>query len=290
MVAMFLAPHIVYMFAGGGSPTWLEFFVAIAFGVAAAFAMWLRGVHRQVWRHTSLRDVVRIFQGVALTHLMSLPILILAKTLHDFPICLDLPAIPDLAGAADGGAPVGARAGDGRPDRHLPPRAALCAARAGCGTCGPCRRGAAGSTQGAVGSADPRHRHRRDVGPALGPRHRGRPGDGRHRPAGDAVRPLHRALRRAAVDRDRDAAGRPAHDGSSAGCLIRAQGDAAAHRRQGDAGADPPGRPAGPARSAVSTWRRWPSWSLARACSSRAAAARSAASWRASARRWGRRS
>jgi O-antigen biosynthesis protein WbqV len=48
--------------------------------------MWLRGVHRQVWSHTSLRDVVRICQAVALTHLMSLPILILAKTLQDFSI------------------------------------------------------------------------------------------------------------------------------------------------------------------------------------------------------------
>ena len=86
MVAMFIAPHIVFQFAGGAAPTWLEFFVAIAFGVTAAFAMWLRGVHRQVWRHTSLRDVVRIFQAVALTHVMSLPILILAKTLEDYPI------------------------------------------------------------------------------------------------------------------------------------------------------------------------------------------------------------
>jgi len=81
-----VARHIVIMFAGGAAPTWLEFFVAIAFGVTAAFAMWLRGVHRQVWRHTSLRDVVRIFQAVALTHLMSLPILILAKTLENYPI------------------------------------------------------------------------------------------------------------------------------------------------------------------------------------------------------------
>ena len=89
MVAMFVAPHIVFMFAGGAAPTWLEFFVAIAFGVTAAFAMWLRGVHRQVWRHTSLRDVVRIFQAVALTHLMSLPILILAKTLENYPIASD---------------------------------------------------------------------------------------------------------------------------------------------------------------------------------------------------------
>lgn len=86
MVAMFLAPQIIYFFSGGGAPTWLEFFVAIAFGIAATFAMWLRGVHRQVWSHTSLRDVVRICQAVALTHLMSLPILILAKTLQDFSI------------------------------------------------------------------------------------------------------------------------------------------------------------------------------------------------------------
>jgi O-antigen biosynthesis protein WbqV len=86
MVALYLATHIIYLFSGGSTPTWLELFVSIAFGVAAAFAMWLRGVHRQVWSHTSLRDVVRIFQAMALTHLMSLPILILAKALQDFPI------------------------------------------------------------------------------------------------------------------------------------------------------------------------------------------------------------
>lgn len=86
MVALYLATHVIYLFSGGGAPTWLELFVSIAFGIAAAFAMWLRGVHRQVWSHTSLRDVVRIFQAMALTHLMSLPILILAKTLQDFPI------------------------------------------------------------------------------------------------------------------------------------------------------------------------------------------------------------
>jgi FlaA1/EpsC-like NDP-sugar epimerase len=86
VVAMYLAPQIVYMFSGRGSPTWLDFFVAVAFGIAAAFSMWLRGVHRQVWRHTSLRDVVRIFQAIALANIMSLPILILAKALQDFPL------------------------------------------------------------------------------------------------------------------------------------------------------------------------------------------------------------
>jgi O-antigen biosynthesis protein WbqV len=86
VVAMYLAPQIVYFFSGRGAPTWLDVFVAIAFGVAAAFSLWLRGVHRQVWRHTALRDVVRVFQGVALANLMSLPILILAKTLSGFPL------------------------------------------------------------------------------------------------------------------------------------------------------------------------------------------------------------
>ncbi len=83
---MYFAPQIVYFFSGRGAPSWLDLFVAIAFGVAAAFSLWLRGVHRQVWRHTSLRDVVRIFQGAALANIMCLPILILAKTLENFPL------------------------------------------------------------------------------------------------------------------------------------------------------------------------------------------------------------
>jgi O-antigen biosynthesis protein WbqV len=86
VVAMYLAPQIVYYFSGRTAASWLDVFVAIAFGVAATFSLWLRGVHRQVWRHTSLRDVVRIFQGVALANIMSLPILILAKALSGFPL------------------------------------------------------------------------------------------------------------------------------------------------------------------------------------------------------------
>ena len=84
--AMYVAPQIVYIFSGRGSPGWLDFFTAAAFGVAAAFSLWLCGVHRQVWRHTSLRDVVRIFQSVALANILSLPILILARTLSGFPL------------------------------------------------------------------------------------------------------------------------------------------------------------------------------------------------------------
>lgn len=86
VVAMYLAPQVIYVFSGRGSPSWLDVFSAVAFGVAAAFSLWLRGVHRQVWRHTALRDVVRIFQGVVLANLMSLPILLLASTLSGFPL------------------------------------------------------------------------------------------------------------------------------------------------------------------------------------------------------------
>lgn len=86
MAMMYLAPQIIYAFSGGGAPGWLDLFTAVAFGLAAAGALWLRGVHRQVWRHTSLRDVVRIFQAVLLANLMSLPFLILAKAFTGFPI------------------------------------------------------------------------------------------------------------------------------------------------------------------------------------------------------------
>lgn len=86
VVAMYVAPQLIYFFAGGGSPNWLDLFTAAAFGVAAAFALWLRGVHRQVWRHTSVRDIVRVFQGVVIANVMSLPIFILATTFSSFPL------------------------------------------------------------------------------------------------------------------------------------------------------------------------------------------------------------
>ena len=86
VAAMFVAPQIIYLISGHGSVGWLDGFTAAAFGVAAAFSLWLRGIHRQVWRHTSLRDVVRIFQGVLLANLMSLPILLLASALRGYPL------------------------------------------------------------------------------------------------------------------------------------------------------------------------------------------------------------
>ncbi len=86
VLAMFAAPQLVWAFSGQASPRWLDIFVAVAFGAAATFALWLRGVHRQVWRHTSLRDIVRVVQAVVLANFLSLPILILAMTLSNFPL------------------------------------------------------------------------------------------------------------------------------------------------------------------------------------------------------------
>jgi FlaA1/EpsC-like NDP-sugar epimerase len=85
-LAMYMAQEIVHFFSRVETPLWITIFVPVAFGIAAAFALWFRGIHRQVWRHTSLRDVVRVFQAVVIANLMSLPILILASTTTSFPI------------------------------------------------------------------------------------------------------------------------------------------------------------------------------------------------------------
>ncbi|MBI1340684.1 SDR family NAD(P)-dependent oxidoreductase [bacterium] len=86
VVAMLVAPLLVQRQEAVATPIWLVVFAAVVFGVAATFSLWLRGVHRQVWRHTSLRDVVRVLQGVALAHLMLLPLVILARSLSGFPL------------------------------------------------------------------------------------------------------------------------------------------------------------------------------------------------------------
>jgi FlaA1/EpsC-like NDP-sugar epimerase len=92
--AMFVATQVVYFFSQDSAPLWINIFIPIAFGIAAAFALWFRGIHRQVWRHTSLRDVVRVFQAMIIANLMSLPILILAKTTSNFPLAAIYLQIP----------------------------------------------------------------------------------------------------------------------------------------------------------------------------------------------------
>ncbi len=94
VLAMYAAPQVIYFFSGRSAPVWLDVFAAAAFGVAVILSFWLRGVHRQVWRHTSLRDVVRIVQAMLLANIMSLPILVLARTVYGFPLTSLYIAIP----------------------------------------------------------------------------------------------------------------------------------------------------------------------------------------------------
>jgi O-antigen biosynthesis protein WbqV len=86
VLAMYLAPQIIYAFAERRAPPWIDLFVALAMALAAAFALWISGIHRQVWRHTSMRDVIRIVQAILLTNLLSLPILILAGVTSGYPM------------------------------------------------------------------------------------------------------------------------------------------------------------------------------------------------------------
>ena len=55
-------------------------YVLVAAVVFPAFRL-----HRGLWRYTSLNDVVRIFQAVAITALIQLPLLFLIDRLRDFP-------------------------------------------------------------------------------------------------------------------------------------------------------------------------------------------------------------
>ena len=86
VAAMYVAPQVIYLFSGPSPAPWLDIFAAVAMGISGAFSFWLVGVHRQVWRHTSLRDVVRVGQGIGLANLMSMPILLLAMALRGYPL------------------------------------------------------------------------------------------------------------------------------------------------------------------------------------------------------------
>lgn len=85
VLAMFAAPQILYSISGEGSASWVDGFMAAAFCVPAGVSFWFNGVHRQVWRHTSLRDIIRIIQGALASAFLFIPILVLADTYAGFP-------------------------------------------------------------------------------------------------------------------------------------------------------------------------------------------------------------
>lgn len=94
VLAMFLAPQILLAVSGSGASLELVAYMAGAFAIPAGVSFWLHGVHRQVWRHTSLRDVTRIVQGALIAAFLYLPILLLADANTEFlavSIFLQLP-------------------------------------------------------------------------------------------------------------------------------------------------------------------------------------------------------
>lgn len=83
-----LAPEIAHAVYASHSPLWLDIFSASVFAVAAFAALWMRGVHRQVWRHTSLRDLIRIVQAIGIATLMFSPAVVLGAGLGYPPATL----------------------------------------------------------------------------------------------------------------------------------------------------------------------------------------------------------
>ncbi len=94
VVAMYLAPVIVQTVSGQGASLNVNIYMAAAFAIPAGVSFWLNGVHRQVWRHTSIRDLVRIGQGVLAAAFLFIPILVLAEISTGYPAVGMLLQIP----------------------------------------------------------------------------------------------------------------------------------------------------------------------------------------------------
>ena len=93
-IAMFLAPLIIASVSGQESSLRVNLYMAAAFSIPAGVSFWLNGVHRQVWRHTSLRDIVRILRGVLAAAFLFIPILMLEdgnSGFSAFSIVLQIP-------------------------------------------------------------------------------------------------------------------------------------------------------------------------------------------------------
>lgn len=85
VVAMYLAPMIVSSVSDQAAPLNVKLFMAAAFAIPAGVSFWLNGVHRQVWRHTSIRDLMRISRGALAAAFLFIPILVLAEVSTGFP-------------------------------------------------------------------------------------------------------------------------------------------------------------------------------------------------------------
>ena len=86
VTAMFLAIVLRYSSSQYNTPPGLVEYIAPAlFGLTCAILFVVMGVNRPLWRHSSLKDAVRIVQAVALAHLIFLVVLFAFTRLEDFP-------------------------------------------------------------------------------------------------------------------------------------------------------------------------------------------------------------
>ncbi|PWE18160.1 polysaccharide biosynthesis protein [Marinicauda salina] len=84
--AMFFSVVARYLFEPGGvAPGAVEWTAAGLFLPVCIVTFFIAGLHRGLWRHTSINDVGRIVQAVVAAHLVFLPIFFLATRLADFP-------------------------------------------------------------------------------------------------------------------------------------------------------------------------------------------------------------
>jgi O-antigen biosynthesis protein WbqV len=86
VAAMFVAIVVRYRFSEfGQAPGPVEYVAPAIFAVACAVVFVAMGVNRALWRHTSLRDGVRVIQAIVLAHLVFLVLLFAVTRLEDFP-------------------------------------------------------------------------------------------------------------------------------------------------------------------------------------------------------------
>ncbi len=85
-LAMFVAIVIRYRFSEFGAPPGpVEYIAPAVFALSCAVIFLTMGVNRALWRHTSLRDGVRVIQAIVLAHLIFLVLLFAFTRLEDFP-------------------------------------------------------------------------------------------------------------------------------------------------------------------------------------------------------------
>lgn len=95
-LSMSVSVAIAHALAGGPAPAYLN--AALAFMLTAAAAIWSLGIHRAVWRYTSLDDTARLVQAALLACLLFAPALLLLRHGAHVPFAAAFFAFPIYLG------------------------------------------------------------------------------------------------------------------------------------------------------------------------------------------------